>query len=378
MISPGHPLGETRDWNKSLLVQQVRTQLPGHSRRGHTYIHGCSELGPVSGAQQATANISSGASLEATAGAAWTSPSGRFAFGFYATDDDGGLAVGVWLATAPNATPATGGRLWITYDGRLVWSGNDAGQDRNLAVPSSPAVAGAMRDDGSFVLYGANGTVFVNVAAAAYWDTGTFQIGFALTLRLDATKNLTQPVEEQQVLYQGDARSRRRPASVPPRRPVDPDSYCVLDGDAQPRCQAACVSDCLCAAALLDGNDGTCTKQQLPLRYGRAGGGYTLFVKTGQARASVSGRNSVGRRATIKHPPWPWKERLGIALDVARGLHYLHDELERRVIHCDVKPHNILMDAQADPQARPDMRTVILMLEGHVQVPFPPPPASAF
>ena len=36
---------------------------------------------------------------------------------------------------------------------------------------------------------------------------------------------------------------------------------------------------------------------------------------------------------------------MGIALDVARGLHYLHDELDSRVIHCDVKPQNILMDA---------------------------------
>ncbi|KAE8821329.1 putative receptor protein kinase ZmPK1 [Hordeum vulgare] len=42
-------------------------------------------------------------------------------------------------------------------------------------------------------------------------------------------------------------------------------------------------------------------------------------------------------------PAWPG--RLGIALDVARGLHYLHDELDSRVIHCDVKPQNILMDA---------------------------------
>lgn len=30
---------------------------------------------------------------------------------------------------------------------------------------------------------------------------------------------------------------------------------------------------------------------------------------------------------------------------MARGLHYLHDELDSWVIHCDVKPQNILMDA---------------------------------
>ena len=186
---------------------------------------------------------------------------------------------------------------------------------------------------------------------------------------------------------------------------------------------------------------------------------------------------------------------MGFAMDVARGLHYIHDELDSRVIHCDVKPQNILMDAsgtakiadfglaklllpdqtrtftgvrgtrgylapewyrgvgpltvkadvysygvvlleivtcrrsmeleeageertlmecahewllrgevwravgcedeaaeaveveravkvavwcaQAEPQARPGMRSVILMLEGLVEVPFPPPPASS-
>jgi hypothetical protein len=49
-----------------------------------------------------TTNITSGSSLQAAAGAGWPSPSGRFAFGFYATD--GGLDVGVWLATTPNVT----------------------------------------------------------------------------------------------------------------------------------------------------------------------------------------------------------------------------------------------------------------------------------
>ncbi|KAJ1287212.1 hypothetical protein BS78_03G413700 [Paspalum vaginatum] len=776
-------------------------------------------VGSSLSAAQST-NITAGASLPAAPGAAWPSPSGRFAFGFYATD--GGLAVGVWLATAPNVTvtwtadrkdtPATGGALRITYDGRLLWTGA-GGQDRSLAVPSRPAVAAAMLDDGSFVLYGAGGDVVwstwlaaptdtllpgqdlapgaqlfssvsptnsatgkyrlanqandgnlvmypvltENVAAAAYWDTGTFQIGFPLTLRLDATgllyltgnsgnytKDLTQPgaarsAGETQVFYRvtidPDGVLRRYRHAVAPSGAWTTDaqwigpsdlchvkgvcglnSYCVLDGGgARPRCvcppgfgfidsrdaalgcaetetqgqggagdcgapgnnsttmaamqnmtwadtpyavlgagtsaadcQAACVADCLCAAALLDSNDGTCTKQQLPLRYGRAGGGYTLFVKTAAGGAAVGGRGGhrrVGRAATValvcvgvltlvsiaalaaaarlvcanqrrmmahrrlqavadpdEEPPLrsysyqeleratrsfreplgrgafgtvfrgtlprlhngemavavkrlekvveegerefqrevraigrtshrnlvrllgfcheganrllvyeymsngslaerlfvkshpSWGERMGIALDVARGLHYLHDELESRVIHCDVKPQNILMDAsgtakiadfglakllqpdqtrtftgvrgtrgyvapewyrgagpvtvkadvysygvvlleivtcrrsmeleeageertlmemahqwlatgevepvmgtdealdaaeleralkvavwcaQAEPQARPAMKSVILMLEGHMEVPFPPPPASA-
>ncbi|KAM3696346.1 hypothetical protein ACJW31_06G031800 [Castanea mollissima] len=39
-----------------------------------------------------------------------------------------------------------------------------------------------------------------------------------------------------------------------------------------------------------------------------------------------------------------WTERLRIALDVARGILYLHEECEAPIIHCDIKPQNILMD----------------------------------
>lgn len=44
--------------------------------------------------------------------------------------------------------------------------------------------------------------------------------------------------------------------------------------------------------------------------------------------------------------PLTWKCRLQIALDVINGLNYLHDgpELEKIIIHCDLKPANILLD----------------------------------
>ncbi|KAM3290287.1 G-type lectin S-receptor-like serine/threonine-protein kinase LECRK3 [Capsicum chacoense] len=41
-----------------------------------------------------------------------------------------------------------------------------------------------------------------------------------------------------------------------------------------------------------------------------------------------------------------WEERCGIARDIARGLLYLHDECDTQIIHCDIKPQNILMDDQ--------------------------------
>ncbi|GLJ10857.1 hypothetical protein SUGI_0136700 [Cryptomeria japonica] len=45
-----------------------------------------------------------------------------------------------------------------------------------------------------------------------------------------------------------------------------------------------------------------------------------------------------------------WKTRFQIALGTARGLAHLHEECTDRVIHCDIKPENILLDAQFCPK----------------------------
>ncbi|CAL5028630.1 unnamed protein product [Urochloa decumbens] len=39
-----------------------------------------------------------------------------------------------------------------------------------------------------------------------------------------------------------------------------------------------------------------------------------------------------------------WNLRAQIALEVARGLLYLHEECSTQIIHCDIKPQNILLD----------------------------------
>lgn len=39
-----------------------------------------------------------------------------------------------------------------------------------------------------------------------------------------------------------------------------------------------------------------------------------------------------------------WEERTKIAIGIARGLVYLHEECETQIIHCDIKPQNILLD----------------------------------
>ncbi|KAM3741105.1 hypothetical protein ACB098_08G151200 [Castanea mollissima] len=39
-----------------------------------------------------------------------------------------------------------------------------------------------------------------------------------------------------------------------------------------------------------------------------------------------------------------WYQRIQVALETARGLFYLHEECSTQIIHCDIKPQNILLD----------------------------------
>ncbi|KAG7989419.1 hypothetical protein I3843_03G236700 [Carya illinoinensis] len=54
-------------------------------------------------------------------------------------------------------------------------------------------------------------------------------------------------------------------------------------------------------------------------------------------------RGSLDRPLFGNGPVLEWQERVEIALGTARGLAYLHSGCENRIIHCDVKPENILL-----------------------------------
>ncbi|KAL5560354.1 hypothetical protein UlMin_036565 [Ulmus minor] len=45
-----------------------------------------------------------------------------------------------------------------------------------------------------------------------------------------------------------------------------------------------------------------------------------------------------------------WNERVRIALGIARGILYLHEDCESQIIHCDINPNNILIDESHSPK----------------------------
>ncbi|KAM4133854.1 hypothetical protein ACJW30_01G363400 [Castanea mollissima] len=45
-----------------------------------------------------------------------------------------------------------------------------------------------------------------------------------------------------------------------------------------------------------------------------------------------------------------WNTRYHVAIGIARGLAYLHENCIDCIIHCDIKPENILLDAEYDPK----------------------------
>ncbi|XP_057428170.1 G-type lectin S-receptor-like serine/threonine-protein kinase RLK1 [Lotus japonicus] len=72
------------------------------------------------------------------------------------------------------------------------------------------------------------------------------------------------------------------------------------------------------------------------------------FCEAGSERLLIYEYMSNGTLASFlfnggKRKP-SWKLRLQIAIEISRGLAYLHEECGTKIIHCDIKPQNILLD----------------------------------
>ncbi|KAE8771158.1 Protein BRASSINOSTEROID INSENSITIVE 1 [Hordeum vulgare] len=56
-------------------------------------------------------------------------------------------------------------------------------------------------------------------------------------------------------------------------------------------------------------------------------------------------------RSFLFQPQRPlWKWRVGAAIGIAKGLEYLHEGCDSPIIHCDIKPDNILLDGNSNPK----------------------------
>ncbi|KAL5983362.1 hypothetical protein ACLOJK_017446 [Asimina triloba] len=70
------------------------------------------------------------------------------------------------------------------------------------------------------------------------------------------------------------------------------------------------------------------------------------FCEEGEERLLVYEYMSNGSLASFlfRDSRPSWHQRTQIAYGIARGLVYLHEECGRKIIHCDIKPQNILLD----------------------------------
>ncbi|KAJ7567446.1 hypothetical protein O6H91_02G147700 [Diphasiastrum complanatum] len=73
-----------------------------------------------------------------------------------------------------------------------------------------------------------------------------------------------------------------------------------------------------------------------------AEGIHRLLVYEFMARSSLD--RSLFTETADCPPLLDWSTRINIALGTARGLAYLHEDCRERIIHCDIKPENILLD----------------------------------
>ncbi|RVW93667.1 G-type lectin S-receptor-like serine/threonine-protein kinase LECRK3 [Vitis vinifera] len=61
-----------------------------------------------------------------------------------------------------------------------------------------------------------------------------------------------------------------------------------------------------------------------------------------------------------------WSQRLQIAFGIAKGLMYLHEECSTPIIHCDIKPENILLDEYLTPRIS-DFGLAKLLMRDHTR-----------
>ncbi|XP_027340216.1 uncharacterized protein LOC113853791 [Abrus precatorius] len=94
------------------------------------------------------------------------------------------------------------------------------------------------------------------------------------------------------------------------------------------------------------------------------------YCNEGQHRILVYEFMSNGTLASFLFTPLKpgWNQRFQIALGIARGLIYLHEECCTQIIHCDIKPQNILLDDQYNARISDfGLAKLLLISESHTE-----------
>ncbi|KAJ9704013.1 hypothetical protein PVL29_005343 [Vitis rotundifolia] len=343
-------------------------------------------------AQQRGSNISRGSSLTPTSNSFWLSPNRLYAFGFYKEGD--GYYVGIFLNGIPQKTivwtanrddppvPSTA-TLHFTSEGRLRLQ--TQGQQKEI-VNSASASSASMLDSGNFVLYNSDGEM---VWQSFDLPTDTLLLG----QRLSAGKELFSIVSETnpstgmfRLKMQNDGNLVQYPVKTPDTATyayyatntggvgdnvtlhldggghlylVDTNGFNILnitDGGydngnlyllrIDPDGIFKLYSHDLGQKAAGQFYGGLQTTSVL-LRVYAGLMGFVFCLMTDLAvnvfLDLILLLQATGICSTPAKQPC-WVERVGIALNVAKGILYLHEECETQIIHCDIKPQNILMD----------------------------------
>ncbi|KAF2536425.1 hypothetical protein F2Q68_00018927 [Brassica cretica] len=65
----------------------------------------------------------------------------------------------------------------------------------------------------------------------------------------------------------------------------------------------------------------------------------------------------------FRRPRPSWEDRRRISIGIARGILYLHEECSEQIIHCDIKPQNILLDEYYNPRISDFGLAKLLMMD---------------